>query len=57
MSLPIEWVHILSAEKPPLSLYELAHKATIADVYDALEYLEFQGYLSIEQERLSETED
>ena len=52
MSLPIEWIQILSAENPPLSLYELSHTATMADVYDALEFLEFQRYLRIESDRL-----
>jgi len=53
MSLPIEWVMILSAENPPLSLYELSHKATMADIHDALEFLEFKNYLRIENDKLN----
>ena len=53
LSLPIEWVIILSAENPPLSLYELSHTATMRDVYDAIEFIEFQKYLSIERDKMN----
>lgn len=53
LSLPIEWIQILSAENPPLSLYELSHKATMRDIYDALEYIEFTKFLNIENEQLN----
>ena len=45
---------ILSDENPPLSLYELSHTATLHDVYDALELLEFKKYLNIEQHNLEQ---
>ena len=45
---------ILSDENPPLTLYELSHTATLHDVYDALELLEFKKYLSIEQHNLEQ---
>ena len=50
----MEWLTILAEDKPPLSLYELAHTATIHDVYDALELIEFNKYLTIEQQNLQE---
>ena len=45
---------ILSDENPPLTLYELSHTATLHDVYDALELLEFKKYLNIEQHNLEQ---
>ena len=45
---------ILSDENPPLSLYELSHTATLHDVYDALEMIEFKKYLQIEQHNLEQ---
>ena len=47
---------ILSDENPPLSLYELSHTATLHDVYDALELLEFKKYLNIEQHNLEQSQ-
>ena len=47
---------ILSDENPPLTLYELSHTATLHDVYDALELLEFKKYLNIEQHNLEQSQ-
>ena len=54
LSIPVEWVTILADENPPLSLYELSHTATLHDVYDALEMIEFKKYLQIEQHNLEQ---
>ena len=43
---------ILADDHPPLSLFELAHTATLHDVYDALEQIEFDKYLEVEQQNL-----
>lgn len=51
LSLPTEWVHILMADPPPLSLEYLINHATIEDVYDALELLEVKKYMKIESEK------
>ncbi|CAL1777562.1 hypothetical protein BRC2024_KCUCJSVR_CDS_0142 [Acinetobacter phage vB_AbaM_KissB] len=54
LSLPKEWVHILNAEKPLLSLEYLINDATLEDVYDALEMMEVQKYLKIEAEKFED---
>ena len=47
---------ILSDENPPLTLYQLSHEATMYDVYDALELLEFKKYLNrIKAKRAAKT--
>lgn len=51
-TLPQEWIHILTAENPPLSLEYLINDATIEDVYDALELIEIKKYLRLEAEKL-----
>ena len=48
---------ILSDENPPLTLYELSHTATLHDVYDALEMIEFKKYLQIEQRNLEQQQE
>lgn len=48
---------ILSEENPQLSLYELSHTATLHDVYDALEMIEFKKYLQIEQRNLEQQQE
>lgn len=51
LSLPKEWLHILADEKPILSMEYLINDATIEDVYDALEVIEFRKYLKMEAEK------
>ena len=57
LSIPVEWVTILADDHPPLSLFELAHTATLHDVYDALEMIEFKKYLQIEQRNLEQQQE
>ena len=47
---------ILADETPPLSLYELSHTATLQDVYDAIELIEFKKYLQIEQHNIEQSQ-
>lgn len=54
MSLPKEWIHILNAEAPLLSLEYLINDATVEDVYDALEMMEVQKYLRLEAEKFND---
>lgn len=51
-SLPDEWVAILLAKNPPYTLYQLQNEVTMPELYDALELLEIQKFLDIEEERL-----
>lgn len=53
ISLPKEWIHILSAETPLLSLEYLINDATVSDVYDALEMMEISKYLRLEAEKFN----
>ena len=48
---------ILADDHPPLSLFELAHTATLHDVYDALAMIEFKKYLQIEQRNLEQQQE
>ena len=48
---------ILADDHPPLSLFDLAHTATLHDVYDALEMIEFKKYLQIEQRNLEQQQE
>ena len=48
----------MSQKNPQLpTLYELSHKATIHDVYDALEQIEFDKYLEVEQRNLEQQQE
>ena len=48
---------ILADAHPPLSLFELSHTATLHDIYDALEMIEFKKYLQIEQRNLEQQQE
>lgn len=52
LTTPKEWLYILNAERPLLSLEYLINDATINDVYDTIEIMEYQRYLRIEADKL-----
>lgn len=52
----MEWLHILQADKPLATYYQLEYELTVPDVYDLLEILEVERFYKIEQNRIENSQ-
>lgn len=57
LSLPREWVYILSAEKPLATLHQLMYELTPSDICDILEFMEVDKFYRIEHERIRKQQE
>jgi len=53
--MPIEWMIILTSEKPLATYYQLEYELTVSDVYDILEIMEVDKFYTLEMKRIEES--